>query len=85
VVFLFGTFVGTPLLSVKAELPFAVAWFIGNVVSVLLLNYLVPWANNRFTWWLQPSDADPARLQPAGTALLVALYAVMVMVFWQMF
>jgi antibiotic biosynthesis monooxygenase (ABM) superfamily enzyme len=85
VVFLFGTFVGTPLLSVKAELPFAVALFIGNVVSVLLLNYLVPWANNRITWWLQPSSANPARLQLAGTALLVALYAVIVMVFWRMF
>jgi len=42
VVFLFGLFVQNPLLSVRAGLPFAFALFIGNVVSVVLLNYLVP-------------------------------------------
>ena len=43
VVFLFGLWVQTPVLMGKAGLPFWLALFIGNVVSVLLLNWLVPW------------------------------------------
>jgi hypothetical protein len=39
VVFLFGYFVQNPLLIGRAALPFAVALFIGNVMSVVLLNY----------------------------------------------
>ena len=55
VVFLFGLFVQTPLLIGRAGLPFAIALFIGNVVSVLLLSYLIPWTSDRFSWWLQPA------------------------------
>ena len=54
IVFLFGLLVQTPLLGVRAGLPFAVALFIGNVVSVVLLGYLVPWTSTRFAWWLEP-------------------------------
>jgi len=78
VVFLFGTFVQAPLLADRAGLPFAAALFIGNVVSIVLLNYLVPWIGRRFAWWLQP--AVP-RATLAGTALLLALYAAMVAAF----
>ena len=85
VVFLFGVFVQTPLLTGRAALPFAVALFIGNVASVLLLNYLVPWTGNRFTWWLQPVGAKGWRTDVAGTALVVALYAAMVLAFWRLF
>ena len=85
VVFLFGAFVQTPLLTGRAALPFAVALFIGNVASVLLLNYLVPWTGNRFTWWLQPVGAKGWRTDVAGTALVVALYAAMVLAFWRLF
>jgi uncharacterized protein len=52
IVFLFGAFVQTPLLSERGGVPFAAALFIGNVVSILLLNYLVPWTSGRFGWWL---------------------------------
>ena len=65
VVFLFGVFVQTPLLTGRAALPFAVALFIGNVASVLLLNYLVPWTGNRFTWWL-PLSVNPESSSPDG-------------------
>ena len=41
VVFLFGFFVQTPFLTGRG-LPFAIALFVGNIVSVLLLSYLVP-------------------------------------------
>jgi hypothetical protein len=50
-----------------------------------LLNYLVPWTSNRFTWWLQPVGAKAWRTDVAGTALVVALYAAMVLVFWRLF
>ena len=46
VVFLFGLWVQTPVLMGKAGLPFWLALFIGNVVSVLLLNWLVPWVSS---------------------------------------
>jgi uncharacterized protein len=85
VVFLFGHFVQTPLLTGRAALPFAVALFIGNVASVLLLNYLVPWTSNRFSWWLQPVGANVRRIDIAGTALVVALYTATVLVFWRLF
>lgn len=85
VVFLFGTFIQTPLLSGRAALPFAVALFIGNVASVLLLNYLVPWTSERFAWWLQPVGANARRIDIAGTALVVALYAAIVLAFWRLF
>ena len=85
VVFLFGAFVQVPLLGGRAGLPFAIALFIGNVASVLLLNYLVPWTSTRFTWWLRPASANAGRIELAGTALLVALYGLMVLAFWRLF
>jgi uncharacterized protein len=85
VVFLFNVFVQTPLLIHRAAMPFAVALFIGNVVSVLLLNYLVPWTSNRFSWWLQPVGANVRRIDLAGITLLVALYGLMVVAFWRLF
>ena len=84
VVFLFGLTIQTPLLIGRAGLPFAVALFIGNVASVLLLNYLVPWVSNRFAWWLQPPPRHTRWIDVGGTALVVALYAVMVLVFWRL-
>jgi antibiotic biosynthesis monooxygenase (ABM) superfamily enzyme len=85
VVFLFGAFIQTPLLSGKAHLPFAAALFIGNTVSVLLLSKLVPWASARFSWWLDPSPANRARINALGTAILMTAYATMVVCFWQLF
>lgn len=85
VVFLFSTLVQTPLLTRRAGLSFAVALFIGNVASVLLLDYLVPWTSNRFSWWLQPVGTNVRRIDIAGTALVLALYGLMVLVFWLLF
>jgi uncharacterized protein len=83
VVFLFGLAVQTPLLIGRAGLPFAVALFIGNLTSVLTLSYLVPLISTRFLWWLQPAPANRTRINVLGAALVAALYAVMVLVFWQ--
>jgi hypothetical protein len=74
-----------PGLSGRTALPFAIALFIGNIVSVLLLNYLVPWTSNRFSWWLQPRGAEPRAdcgrrggaggrpLRPDGSAVLATV------------
>lgn len=82
VVFLFGTYVQAPFLTGRAHLPFAIALFIGNVVGILLLNYLVPWTSLRFSWWLAPKGPHVRRLQVVGAALVLALYGLLVLAFW---
>jgi antibiotic biosynthesis monooxygenase (ABM) superfamily enzyme len=81
VVFLFGLWVQTPFLIGKAGLPFWLALFIGNVVSVLLLNWLVPWVSNRFGWWLAPAHNATRWTSLAGAALLLLLYAASLFLF----
>ena len=85
VVFLFGMLVQTPYLTRAAGLPFAIALFIGNVVSVILLNYLVPWSSTRFAWWLQPASPHSRWIEILGTAIVIALYALMLAVFTRFF
>jgi antibiotic biosynthesis monooxygenase (ABM) superfamily enzyme len=75
IVFLFGLWVQTPLLMGKAGLPFWLALFIGNVVSVLLLNWLVPRTSRGFGWWLAPARDASGRTSLAGAGLIVLLYA----------
>jgi len=75
IVFLFGIWVQTPLLMGKAGLPFWLALFIGNVVSVLLLNWLVPWTSGGFGWWLVPARNAGGRTSLAGAGMIVLLYA----------
>ena len=84
IVFLFGVFVQTPLLFGRVGLPFAIALFIGNVVSVLSLNYLVPWTSIRFSWWLAPSQANRTKLNIAGAVLVSAIYLVPIWTFWRL-
>ena len=84
IVFLFGFFVQSPFLTGRG-LPFAIALFIGNIVSVVLLSYLVPRMAERFSWWLQPAGAHPRRIAIAGSALVAALYAMMLLAFWRLF
>jgi antibiotic biosynthesis monooxygenase (ABM) superfamily enzyme len=84
VVMLFGAFVQTPLLTGRAGLPFAIALFIGNVASVLLLDHLVRWTSAGFSWWLQPAGPQGRRIELTGTALVVALYGAMMLAFWRL-
>jgi len=81
VVFLFGAWVQTPVLMGKAGLPFWFALFVGNVVSVLLLSWLVPWVSNGFGWWLSPARSAGRWTNFAGAALVVLFYAVWLFVF----
>jgi antibiotic biosynthesis monooxygenase (ABM) superfamily enzyme len=84
VVFLFGLYVQTPWLMKAAGLPFWLALFIGNVVSVLSLNGLVPWASGRLGWWLNPSGEHGMRTNLAGAALIAGVYGLWMLLFWRL-
>jgi antibiotic biosynthesis monooxygenase (ABM) superfamily enzyme len=84
IVFLFGLWVQNPLLIGKAGLPFWLALFIGNMVSVLLLSKLVPWISQVFGWWLQPGATQRRRATVGGAALVIALYAAWLALFSRM-
>jgi antibiotic biosynthesis monooxygenase (ABM) superfamily enzyme len=79
VVFLLGPWVQKPLLSDRG-VPFWLALFIVNGATVVLLNYLVPWASRRFAWWLTPRGAV-ARINFIGAALVIVLYGLSLLVF----
>jgi uncharacterized protein len=81
VVFLFGLWVQTPILMGRAGLPFWLALFVGNVVSVLLLSWLVPWVSNGFRWWLAPARDAGRRTSLEGAALVILLYVVWLFLF----
>lgn len=83
VVFLFGFFVGTPLLSKALGLPFWLVLFIGNVAGVIILNWLVPWISGRFAWWLQPAGSETLQRTAIGIAVLLVLYALLLLAFSQ--
>ena len=82
-VFLFGAWVQTPVLMGKAGLPFWLALFIGNVVSVLLLNWLLPWISRGFAWWLAPARDSGILTGLLGTTLIVVLYGAWLFLFSQ--
>jgi antibiotic biosynthesis monooxygenase (ABM) superfamily enzyme len=80
VVFLFGLLVQTPLLIKRIGMPFWLALFVGNVVSVVLLNWLVPWASKRLNWWLQPATQKSMSHHALGAGIVVGIYAVSLLV-----
>jgi uncharacterized protein len=84
VVFLFGLWVQTPLLMRAWGLPFWLALFIGNVASVILLNWLVPWVSGRFAWWLTPGGGARPTRDWAGAAAVVGLYCAVMALFSRM-
>lgn len=87
IVFLWGFYVGTPLLAEKLHLPFAVNLFIGNIFSVALTGFLVPWtANGPLGWWLRPRNARQAMgIHFLGAAIVCAIYAGCVWAFTRFF
>jgi hypothetical protein len=84
IVFLFGVSVHTPLFMNALKLPFAVALFLGNVVSVAMTGYLVPLVAGWLGWWFQPSR-NVVRTNLLGAGLIMAIYAACVVVFWKYF
>jgi uncharacterized protein len=82
VVFLFGKWVQTPFL-VDRGVPFWLALFGGNAVSVALLGWaLVPMGNRAFDWWLRPLRRDTL-IETAGTGLILLLCGLFLLAFWQ--
>jgi antibiotic biosynthesis monooxygenase (ABM) superfamily enzyme len=84
IVFLWGVWIGVPLLADRLHMPFAIALFVGNIVSVGLTGFLVPWTANRLTWWLQPTR-NVLGMNLLGAALIAAIYAACVLIFWKFF
>jgi hypothetical protein len=82
VVVLFNKLVQSPLLIEHWGLPLWGALFIGNAASVVLLSLLVPWSSRRLDWWLNPSDRVP-KTEFGGAALVVGIYALCLLVSWQ--
>lgn len=81
VVFLFGALLQKPVLIDRAGMPFWFALFVGNVVSVILLNWLVPFAGRRLDWWLRAGNRINTRTNLAGIALVVGLYGASLLIF----
>jgi len=72
----------SPLLS---GLHSAVSTFIGNVISVVLIAWLfMPLAISALNWWVLPAKESARWINPAGIALLVALYAIEIAAFWHL-
>jgi uncharacterized protein len=69
----------SPLLQ---ALDASVATFIGNLLSVAALTWLlVPHANRAFDWWLRPMPNTSPKVEAAGVALIISLYVLSVVVF----
>ena len=84
IVFLWGVVVGTPLLANKLNMPFPIALFVGNIFSVGMTGFMVPWVANRMGWWLNPTK-NVVRANLLGAVLICAIYAACVVVFWKFF
>ncbi len=78
VVFLWSIWFGLPVLAAKYNMNFAIALFIGNIFSVGLTGFMVPWVANRFGWWLAPSANGWNKANLLGTGIILALFAAMV-------
>jgi antibiotic biosynthesis monooxygenase (ABM) superfamily enzyme len=84
IVFLWGVVVGTPLLANKLNMPFALALFVGNIFSVGMTGFMVPWVANRMGWWLNPTR-NVVRANLVGAGLICVIYAACIVVFWKFF
>ncbi|MBR1122296.1 antibiotic biosynthesis monooxygenase [Bradyrhizobium lablabi] len=84
IVFIWGVWVGTPILQDRMNMPWAFNLFVGNVFSVLLTGFMVPWVANRMGWWMFPKG-DVLRANVLGALLLCAIYVVFIVVFWKFF
>ena len=84
IVFLWGVWVGTPILQNKMNLPWALNLFVGNIFSVALTGFMVPWVANRMGWWMSPKT-NVLRANLLGAVLVCAIYALSIWVFWKYF
>jgi antibiotic biosynthesis monooxygenase (ABM) superfamily enzyme len=74
VVFLTATWIQDPFL-VGNGLPFWLALFFANIISVVALGWvLVPAADKLFGWWLYPGGRSRRMTTIMGTAVVIGLY-----------
>ncbi|WP_363350087.1 antibiotic biosynthesis monooxygenase [Methylocystis echinoides] len=72
VVYLWGYFIGGPLLDARHAPPW-LSLFIGNLISTQLLGWwIAPWAFNKLEWWMKPDASTGWNI--AGYALVILLY-----------
>jgi antibiotic biosynthesis monooxygenase (ABM) superfamily enzyme len=81
-VFLLNEWLQKPILVGIFGLPYWAFLFINNAVSVVLLSLILPSVSRQLGWWLRPIDHDGKR-DIAGALLVVAFYALWLIVFWQ--
>jgi len=84
IVFLWGVWVGTPILQDQMNMPWALNLFIGNIFSVALTGFMVPWVANHMGWWMSPKT-NVLRANLLGAALVCAIYALSIWLFWKFF
>jgi len=84
IVFLWGVWVGTPILQNQMNLPWSLNLFIGNIFSVALTGFMVPWVAKRMGWWMNP-NANVLRVNLLGALLVCAIYAACIWIFWKFF
>ncbi|WP_127090658.1 antibiotic biosynthesis monooxygenase [Aquabacter cavernae] len=80
IVFLWGHFLGAPLLGREWSVPFWAALFIGNLVSTQILGWwAVPAIFKTFSWWLAPNPG--VRRDILGYGSLIVLYGLSMAVY----
>jgi len=79
------------MFELRFFIPLVAVWnrslgtFVGNAISVSLVTWpMVPLAIRCMNWWLTPKRNAPAWWVPAGTGLLIGLYAVEIAAFWRL-
>jgi antibiotic biosynthesis monooxygenase (ABM) superfamily enzyme len=83
VVFLLGAWIEIPYLM-KQGVPRWISLFLANIVSVILMGYLImPWVSRRLDWWLSPRVGAPRWTTAAGVALIVGLLVISFVIFAQ--
>jgi antibiotic biosynthesis monooxygenase (ABM) superfamily enzyme len=66
----------------EMHLAAAISTFIGNAISVALTGLLlIPWASRALRWWLVPPEASARKRTALGAGLIIALYALCVLIF----
>ncbi len=64
------------------SLDMALGIFIGNLLSVAATGFvLIPLGIRALKWWLLPEPSDSPRVEAAGIALIIGLYALSILVF----
>jgi uncharacterized protein len=81
-VFLWGFFVGTPVLTNVFHLPFYWALFFGNMFSVAVTGWiLIPKGSELLSWWVFPARDAPRTTVWYGALIVLVGYALSIYIF----